>query len=204
MQYFELAYLTTMMGKAADVAAGVKRFCEEAEQGQLAGVWFSDIGKLNQVIVLRTFDSAAELDQERQRTLEAADPFYATEWLIDLDLQRFAGFPFLPEVELGAVGPAYELRTYEMKHGGLPHVLHAWEQAVPERIQYSKLTAAMYSLDGVPRIVSIWPYASVDQRTQVRQQVVQEGVWPPKGGPQWLTHQMESIIMWPTAVSPLK
>lgn len=204
MQYFELAYLTTVMGKAADVAAGVERFCQEASQGQLLGVWFSDIGTLNQVVVLRAFASAAELDQERQRTLEAPDPFYATEWLIELDLQRFASFPFLSSVEVGSFGPAYELRTYEMKHGGLPHVLKAWENAVPERTQYSKLTTAMYSLDGVPRIVSIWPYASVDERTQIRQQVVQEGVWPPKGGPQWLTHQMESIIMWPTAVSPLK
>ena len=62
----------------------------------------------------------------------------------------------------------------------------------------------MYALDGTPRIVSIWPYKSLNERSEIRAQSVSDGIWPPKGGPQWLTHEMQSMIALPTAVSPLK
>ncbi len=110
----------------------------------------------------------------------------------------------MPEVELGEFGPVYEIRTYELKHGGIPHVLEAWKNAVPARTTYSKLTVAMYALDGNPRIVSIWPYKSLNERSEIRAKSVADGIWPPKGGPQWLTHEMQSMIALPTAVSPLK
>jgi hypothetical protein len=37
----------------------------------------------------------------------------------------------------------------------------------------------------------------------VRAESVARGVWPPKGGPDWLTGEMRSIIALPTAISPL-
>ena len=62
----------------------------------------------------------------------------------------------------------------------------------------------MSSLDGEPRIVNIWPYDSVNQRSQVRADAVAQGIWPPKGGPQWLTNDMASLIALPTKNSPLQ
>lgn len=204
MHFYELATLDIQMGKAADVAQGVATFVGEALTGRLLGVWFSDIGVLNQVLVLREFTTQADLQQERERVLHAADPFYAQAWLQHLSVDSYQGFPFLPEVATGAFGPAYEIRTYHMKHGGLPHVIAAWENAVPARTELSPLTVVMSSLDGEPRIVNIWPYESVNQRGQVRADAVAQGIWPPKGGPQWLTNDMASLIAFPTKVSPLQ
>ena len=204
MHYYELATLDIHMGKAADVAAGIEKFVAEALTGRLLGVWFSDIGALNQVLVLREFKSLEDLQQERARFAQAPNPFYAQEWLEHVSVDSYQGFPFLPEVETGAFGPAYEIRTYHMKHGGLPHVHAAWEAALPARTALSKLTVVMSSLDGEPRIVNIWPYESVNQRSQVRADAVAQGIWPPKGGPQWLTNDMESLIAMPTKASPLQ
>lgn len=205
MKLYELINITIKMGTAASVANGIQDFHAETEaKAKLLGVWFSDIGQLNQVVVLRSFESKADQEAGDAHLAAQENLFNSSENIIQYSVEHFAGFDFLPEVELGEFGPVYEIRTYELKHGGVPHVLKAWKNAVPTRTQYSKLTVAMYALDGHPRIVSIWPYASLNERSEVRAKSVADGIWPPKGGPQWLTHEMQSMIALPTAISPLK
>lgn len=205
MKLYQLINITIKMGTAGTVATGIQAFTQASDaKGKLLGVWFSDIGQLNQVVVLRGYDSQADQDAEDARLTGQENLFNLSENIIQYSVEHFAGFDFLPEVELGEFGPVYEIRTYELKHGGIPHVLEAWKNAVPARTTYSKLTVAMYALDGNPRIVSIWPYKSLNERSEIRAKSVADGIWPPKGGPQWLTHEMQSMIALPTAVSPLK
>ncbi|MCL6233162.1 NIPSNAP family protein [Acinetobacter amyesii] len=205
MKLYQLINITIKMGTAGSVANGIQDYYTNADaQAKLLGVWFSDIGQLNQIVVLISFASQQALDAEKARLFAQENVFANAENIIKFSVENFAGFDFLPEVELGEFGPVYEIRTYELKHGGVPHVLNAWNNAVPERTQYSKLTIAMYALDGTPRIVSIWPYKSLNERSEIRAKSVADGIWPPKGGPQWLTHEMQSMIALPTAISPLK
>ena len=205
MKLYQLINITIKMGTAGAVATGIQQyFADEQAKAKLLGVWFSDIGQLNQIVVLTSFTSQADLDEEKTRLGAQENIFANAENIIKYSVENFAGFDFLPEVEMGEFGPVYEIRTYELKHGGVPHVLNAWENAVPERTKYSRLTIAMYALDGTPRIVSIWPYKSLNERSEIRAQSVADGIWPPKGGPQWLTHEMQSMIALPTAISPLK
>lgn len=205
MKLYQLINMTIKMGTAANIATGIQDYYASADaKAKLLGVWFSDIGQLNQVVVLTSFNSQDELAAEKARLAGQENIFVNGDNIIRYSVENFAGFDFLPEVEVGEFGPIYEIRTYELKHGGVPHVLNAWKNAVPERTKYSKLTVAMYALDGTPRIVSIWPYKSLNDRSEIRAQSVADGVWPPKGGPQWLTHEMQSMIALPTAVSPLK
>ena len=205
MKHYQLINITIKMGTAGSVANGIEAYhAEESITAKLLGVWFSDIGQLNQVVVLRSFESQADQNAENAHLATHENIFSSNENIINYSVEHFAGFDFLPEVEVGEFGPIYEIRTYELKHGGIPHVLKAWEKAVPERTQYSKLTVAMYALDGKPRIVSIWPYATLNERSEIRAKSVADGVWPPKGGPQWLTYEMQSMIAMPTAISPLK
>ncbi|ARD28824.1 NIPSNAP family protein [Acinetobacter lactucae] len=205
MKLYQLINITIKMGTTATVATGIQSFYQNTKaKGKLLGVFFSDIGQLNQVVVLRSYSSQQELDDENARLAAQDNLFDTSENIIKYSVENFAGFDFLPEVEVGDFGPVYEIRTYELKHGGVPHVLEAWKNAVPTRTQYSKLTIAMYALEGTPRIVSIWPYSSLNERSEVRAKSVADGIWPPKGGPQWLTHEMQSMIGLPTSVSPLK
>ncbi len=205
MKIYQLINITFKMGTASAVAVGIQEYYASAEaKAKLLGVWFSDIGQLNQVVVLMSFDSQADLEEEKTRLGAQEYIFSNDENIIIYSVENFAGFDFLPEVELGEFGPVYEIRTYELKHGGVPHVLNAWKNAVPERTKYSHLTVAMYALDGTPRIVSIWPYKSLNERSEIRAQSVADGIWPPKGGPQWLTQEMQTMIALPTAISPLK
>lgn len=205
MERYELATLTTTFGAAANVAPAIAAYAAAPDsRGRLLGCWASDLGGLNQIAVLRGFATEADLAAERHRTLMSSNPFNSTEWLTALSLDSYAPFPFLPPVETGSFGPVYEIRSYILRTGGLGPTIEAWRAAVPARVQLSRLVIAMYALDGAPRFTHIWSFPSLNDRAAIRAEAVTRGIWPPKGGPDWLTPDMRSTIYLPTAVSPLR
>ncbi|ATN37164.1 hypothetical protein ACO34A_25710 (plasmid) [Rhizobium sp. ACO-34A] len=203
MNLYELATLDTVIFGAGKAAPAIEAWVKEGK-GRLCGAWGTDIGTLNRVFVLRAFDSLEDLYAERERALRSDNPFGCVEHLVSLDMQSYRALDFLPPVEPGAHGPIYEFRTYHTKINGIVPTMGKWADAVPEREAYSKLTVAMYGLDGEPRLTQIWPYESLAARAETRAKSVADGKWPPKGGPDWLTPDMTSQIALPLAFSPLK
>ena len=201
--YYELATLETVIFGAGKASPGIEKWCAEGK-GRLCGAWGVDVGALNRVLVLRGFDSLADLAEERERALRGENPFGCVEHLTRLTQESYRAFDFLPPVETGAFGPVYEFRTYKTKINGVSPTIGKWADAVPGREAYSKLTVAMYALDGEPRVTQIWPYSSLAARSEARAKSVAEGKWPPKGGPDWLTPEMTSQIAMPLPFSPLK
>lgn len=203
MQRFELAFLSTTIGAAPKAAPAIEAWSREGK-GKLHAVWASEVGLLNQVLVLRSFEDEVALATERQRALTSASPFGCGEWLTGLSMDGYAPFPFIPPVpESGALGPVYEVRSYILKTGGLEPTMAAWKEQLPERLKLSPLVVAMYAVDGPPRFTHVWAYKSMNDRLAIRGDAVARGIWPPKGGPTWL-HEMRSTICLPTAVSPLQ
>jgi len=90
-------------------------------------------------------------------------------------MESYRGLDFRPPVETGAQGPVYEFRTYRLKIHGLMPTMGKWEAAIPGRMDYSRLTVAMYGLDGAPRLTQIRPHASLEARAKVRAQSVSRG-----------------------------
>lgn len=203
MSFYELATLDTVIFGAGKASAGIEAWVA-AGQGRLCGAWGTDIGTLNRVFVLRAFDSLAAMIEERERALRSDNPFGCTEHLMRLNMESYRALDFLPPVEPGSFGPIYEFRTYRTRINGIMPTMAKWAEAVPPREAYSKLTVAMYGLDGEPRLTQIWPYASLAARSEARGRSVTDGKWPPKGGPDWLTPDMTSQIALPLAFSPLK
>ncbi|WP_182086328.1 NIPSNAP family protein [Aureimonas sp. ME7] len=203
MTYYELATLDTVIFGAGKAAPGIQAWAE-AGAGTLLGAFGTDIGTLNRVFLLRGFDSLDTLMGERERALRSDDPFGCAEHLVRLTMESYRAFDFLPPVETGAFGPVYEFRTYRTKVNGIAPTMDKWQDAVPAREDYSKLTLAMYGLDGEPRITQIWPYPSLAARSDARARSVADGKWPPKNGPDWLSSDMTSQIAMPLAFSPLR
>ncbi|GGB94880.1 NIPSNAP family protein [Marinobacterium zhoushanense] len=205
MLRYEIATLTIYMGTTAKAAEAVKAYTDSGEsKGTLLGCWFADIGQLNQLIIFRGFDSVDELEAEREAVRRSSNPFGCAEFMTDMSLESYAPFPFLPPVSPAEDGPIYEIRTYQLKQGGLEPTIAAWEKAVPKRSEFSPLTISMFAVDGSQRITHIWPYKSLEERTKARTESVKAGAWPPVGGPDWLELDMKSTVAVPTAVSPLK
>ncbi len=207
--YYELATMTLPFGTAAQAATQVQAYCSNPDaQGELLGCWFTDIGQLNQMIVLRGFADLAWLHGERERTQKSPDPLGCGAVFQSLAQQSYQGFPWMkpvrPSAESGISGPVYEIRTYGIKPGGLMPTIDLWEQYVPLREKISPCVVAMVALDGPLRFTNIWAYSTLDARSKARAEAVAQGIWPPKGGPAHLTTNMVSTIAMPTAVSPLK
>lgn len=203
MSYYELATLDTVIFGAGAASPGIEAWIG-AGAGRFCGAWGTDIGALNRVFLLRGFDDQNQMMTERERALRSDNPFGCAEQLVRLKMESYRALDFLPPVETGAFGPVYEFRTYRTRVNGIMPTMEKWKAAVPAREAYSKLTIAMYGLDGEPRLTQIWPYESLAARSAARAQSVKDGVWPPKGGPDWLTPDMTSQIAMPLPFSPLK
>jgi NIPSNAP protein len=206
MTRYEFASLTVQMGTAGKALAGMEQYFKaNAGKGKLFAVWSAEIGMaLNQFLIVRGFDSSDAMHDERQRMLESGDLFGVSDCVANLSFEAFQPFPFFPPLQAGSFGTIYEVRYYGIKPTGIRPVLSAWEAALPERLKLSKILLAGYALDGVtPRMVHICPYNGVDERTRIRGDAVAAGIWPPKGGPDWLT-TMQVWIYNPTKFSPLR
>jgi hypothetical protein len=204
MQRYELATLSTKIGAAPKAAPAIAAWAADpAAKGTLLGVFASEIGALNQILVLRGFETAADLTAERARATGTANPFNCGEWLTGLSMDSYAPFPGLMPVMPGTFGPIYEVRSYIFKTGGLAPTMAAWAEQLPARLKLSPLVIAMHKLDGPPGFTHIWPYPTLNDRMLIRADAVGRGIWPPKGGPDWLA-EMKSTICLPTAVSPLQ
>ena len=203
MSLYELATLDTVIFGAGKATPGIEAWVAAGE-GRLCGAWGTDIGSLNRIFLLRAFDSLDDLYGERERALRSDNPFGCVEQLVSLNMESYRALEFLAPVEAGTFGPVYEFRTYHTRINGISPTVEKWADAVPGREAYSKLTVAMYGLDGRPRLTQIWPYASLAARTVARGKSVTDGKWPPKGGPDWLTPEMTSQIAMPLPFSPLK
>ena len=207
--FYEFATMTLPFGTAGQAATNVQTFSNEQDaKGELLGCWFTDIGVLNQMIVLRGFESLADLHFERERTQKNFSPFGCAEFYQSLEQHSYRGFPWMkpvrPSSESGAVGPVYEIRTYGIKPGGVQPTIDLWQEFVPLRDKISPCLVAMVALDGPLRFTNIWAYPSLNARSLARADAVAEGIWPPKGGPAFLTTHMTSTIAMPTVTSPLK
>ncbi len=207
--YYELATLTLPFGTAAQAATQIQAYSTHPDaQGELLGCWFTDIGQLNQMLVLRGFATLEALRSERDRTQKHANPFGCGAIFQSLEQHSYQGFdwmkPLRPSSESGIHGPVYEIRTYGIQPGGVQPTIDLWAEAVPAREKLSPCVVAMVALDGPLRFTNIWAYDSLNARSQIRAEAVAQGIWPPKGGPAYLTTNMVSTIALPTAVSPLK
>jgi NIPSNAP len=172
--------------------------------GRLLGAWRTEIGALFQVKLLRGFDTAEALEEERRRALMSPAPFGISDPAIRLDMERYARFPFLSDVEPATFGSFYEFRTYYLKPGGLAPTLNSWRDAITPAVDYTRhLVVNMYALDGPPRITHIWGFFSLEERAALRARHYADGLWPPKGAPQQIANATSTICV-PEPCSPLR
>jgi hypothetical protein len=202
MQY-ELVTLACAPLTERGVAAAAHDWIAQGA-GRLLGAWRTEIGELFQVKLLRQFDTADALEEERSRALMDPAPFGISDPAIRISMERYARFPFLPEVEPATFGSFYEFRTYLLKPGGLESTLNSWRDAIAPAADYTRhLVINMYALDGPPRITHIWGFTSLEERAALRARHYADGLWPPKGAPQQIAKATSTICV-PEPYSPLR
>jgi NIPSNAP protein len=175
-----------------------------ADDKSLLACWYSDLGTLNQIMMIRKIAQGATTIEARHRTLTDRNPFGIGEFITGLQMDTYVSFDFMPPLRPGDFGPCYEVRTYMLKPDALTTTVELWRKAVPGRSTISPVLAAMSSLTGaVTRFLHIWPYPDLNERVRLRAKAIAEGVWPPPGGPDLLATQQSDIYL-PAPFSPMK
>src|SRR5262245_31047994 len=170
----------------------------------LLACWFSDIGALNKILIIRNIIDPIAALESRMAMLKSESPFGVGEFMTGMTMDTFVAFDFLPPMRPGPHGPCFEVRQYVLKKDGLAPTIELWRKAVPGRSKISPLLTAMTSVTGlVTRFMHIWPYKSVEERGLLRAKAAAEGVWPPPGGPDHLAAQQADIFL-PAPFSPIR
>ena len=194
----------------------LKRFGEAYEHrkkySELAAFWHSEIGPLNQVVQVWPYESVEE--RARIRAAVRKDsiwPPQLRELIVAVRSEIATPAPFSPPLKPAKMGPYFEIRTYTFAPGSLPLAIDNWTRALPGRLALSPLCAVWYSEHvGLHRWTHVWPYPSLQARTEAREKAAAAGVWPPhmiarKEGRQGESFvAQENKIMMPAAFSPLK
>lgn len=184
-----------------------KRHPFREKHSKLGAFWHTDFGPLNQVIHVWEYEDL----NHRAEAREAADH--------DPDLQRTpGGREFVVEQQSEIVTPAsfmhplgsrdygtgnvYEMRTYTYEPGGIPKVLAAWDEAIPQREEFSPLAACWYTeLGALNRFTHIWVYKDLVDRNRVRAASREGGHWPPSAGVRPIRQENKVLIA--AAFSPV-
>jgi hypothetical protein len=175
-----------------------------ADDPALLACWYSDIGAVNQILLIRQAGDIGPALDARLALLKSRNPLGIGEFITAAAMDIFVAFDFISPLRAGVFGPCYEVRTYLLRPDGLTPTVELWRKAVPGRSTVSPVLAAMTSVTGaVTRFMHIWPYKSFDERARLRDKAVADGVWPPPGGPGYLLSQQVDIYL-PAGFSPMK
>ena len=94
-----------------------------------------------------------------------------------------------------------EMRSYDLKPGTVPAFEERFAAALPTRTRLSPLAGFWHTEVGpLNRVIHIWPYASLEERTRIRAEAVKAGGWPPDLGE--FIVSMTSEIYLPAPFSP--
>jgi hypothetical protein len=173
-------------------------------KGEFLACLANEIGDLNKIMLIHRYANEAEMIPDRDHVAKSANPFGCVELITAMSADTYLMFPFIAAIKPGQYGPIFEVRSYRFKPNGLNPTIAAWEKAVPGRQKLSPVLAAMYSVTGeVTRFMHIWPYPSLELRAATRKTAIETGVWPPQGGPDYLS-TMRTDIYLPAPFSPIR
>jgi hypothetical protein len=159
---YDVTIITVRPGTHPDALLRLQQQVSEvAPAGELLACWYSELGALNQILLIRSCDEEARLVAQRAAMLQSKNPFGLAEFIVGMTMDMYVSLPFMPPIAPGRYGPIYEVRTYALKPDRLAKTIELWRGSVPGRSTVSPLLAAMYSVTGpVTRFMHIWPYAS--------------------------------------------
>jgi len=181
-----------------------ERIAHRVKYSPLAGYWYTDIGPLNQIVHIWPYQDLAE--RAKVREAFAKDPNWPPpilEHIVKMESDLIVPFYAHNDLKPAKLGPFYELRSYILHPGTTPKLKEAWLQKIEGR---SKMTPALLAgtteFGELNKLIHIWPYESLEQRSATRKKAVETGTWPPDTG--HLIMDMQNKIMMPAPFSPLQ
>lgn len=207
----ELRTYTFHPGKLSEylkIAEEVGRPIRGNDYGLNQGYWTSDIGTLNQIWHLWSYesiDARAVLRQKLAKNNAWRNDYVANiRGLIQKQEIRFLS-PVLDFKPPTTTGNIYELRHYQCMTGQAAEFLKRLKGFMPAWANYSEPVCLWQVEAPFPNnIMHLWAYESFNTRAEIRAQVAADPKWQSfLSQPSLLAH-MENTILLPTNYSPLR
>ena len=201
--------------KPGSVAEAEKRFgaayAERKEHPELVAFWHTVLGPLNQVVYVWKYQSLGDRDRVRAAAGKSPNwPPGLSQFSAAQRSEILIPAPGSPELKPGKIGPVFEMRTCTVAPGELPVAIENFERALPKRNALKPLCAAWYTdVGALDKWIVVWPYESLGQRDEIRDQARASGDWPPsalarkEGRRACIYTSRESKILMPAAFSPV-
>ena len=177
--------------------------------GKLEGYWYTDIGPVNQVMHLWSFDDLVERDRLRAElgALEAWGQEYVPLIRPHLVKQSIRFLKAARDMNPpGGDGNFYEFRNYRLQPGMAGQWIDNILKAMPLREKYSQNVAMWTTQAPDPNeVCHLWVYKDLDHRAKARADSAADGdlVEILKAGRPFIEEQ-HSTLIWPASFSPLK
>jgi hypothetical protein len=175
------------------------------EISELVAFFYTEIGPLNQIIHIWPYDSIEQRGKIRDEAVKTGVwPPKISQFIQHQHVEIMNPWSFSPKLTPGHHGPFYEMRSYICKPGTIPGTQKRWINSLSERTKLSPISA-VFSVDigTALKIVHLWPYKDLKQRSNIRESAAKEGIWPPKGGTPDFFSQENKILL-PANFSPMQ
>lgn len=209
---YELRTYTFHQGKLPaylDLAARIGRPVRGNDYGTNHGYWVSELGQLNQLWHLWSYESLDE--RARLRAALAANERWRTEYvpqIIPLMIRQDVRFlhPVIDIKPPEGAGHFYELRAYRTQPGMARTYANLLASYLPVRERYSPIVGLWTGEAPQPNeLVHLWAYPDLNSRMKVRADASADPKWQEflaKGAP--MLAEMHSTLLLPTAFSSMK
>ena len=177
---------------------------ERSRLSPLGALWYSDVGRLHQIVHLWPYDDLAHREAVRGRFGELKNwPARTGEYTAESETKIMRPAPFSPPLAPRKCGPVFEICTDTYKANGLEKILERWTPRIDARAKLAPLVGAWHTVLGpMNQWIHIWAYESVEARSRVRSEAARDGSWPPADGELFV--KQESGLFFPAAFSPIQ
>ncbi len=183
---FEAAFLESLPARAA--------------LSPLRGFWKTDVGAIDQVVHLWTYDTPAQRDGVAAAA--QALPACAADLIQETHGMLLQAAPFSPPPGPRTLGRVYELRIYDYETDCIPSVIDAWQEKIEARTRLSPLVLCGYRPHGhISQWVHLWAYENAVERQRIRAESLTLKIWPPAATTGLI--RQRNMILLPSAFSPL-
>jgi hypothetical protein len=124
---YDVTIITVRPGTHPDALARLQRQDSSiAPAGELLACCYSELGALNQILLIRSCDDEARLTEQRAAMLRSKNPLGMADLIVSMTMDTYVSFPFMPPIKSGRYGPIYEVRTYALKPDRLGKTIELW------------------------------------------------------------------------------
>lgn len=171
----------------------------------LGACWHTEVGELDQVVMMWPYDSHAHREQvlAEVRAKAPSWPPPVQDLIENIQTKILNPAPFSPPMTARQLGNCYEIRQYMFRAGSIPKVIERWTPMMAAREKFSPLVGCWFTEIGpLNQWVHIWAYKDPAERFHIRAEAVKAGIWPPDTA-EWML-KMTTMLTIPAAFSPLR